>query len=161
MTKPKKIGIVLLTAGAVLVIAALLLFSHNRAEDRRAGESAEETLRLVEAAMAERGTNGETGTTPAPGDSEPDAAATATNAPGASASPGAAAAGTETGSGGLPAPPALDMPTVRSGAYDYIGYLLIFRATISRCPSRQRGASPRWKFPPAATPAACTTIISS
>ena len=109
MTKPKKIGIVLLTAGAVLVIAALLLFSHNRAEDRRAGESAEETLRLVEAAMAERETNGETGTTPAPG---------------ASASPGAAAAGTETGSGGLPAPPALDMPTVRSGAYDYIGYLV-------------------------------------
>ena len=66
MTKPKKIGIVLLTAGAVLVIAALLLFSHNRAEDRRAGESAEETLRLVEAAMVGRGTNGETGTTPAP-----------------------------------------------------------------------------------------------
>ena len=108
MTKPKKIGIVLLTAGAVLVIAALLLFSHNRAEDRRAGESAEETLRLVETAMAERETNGETGTTPAPG---------------ASASPGTATAGTETGSGGLPAPPALDMPTVRSGAYDYIGYL--------------------------------------
>lgn len=123
MTKPKKIGIVLLTAGAVLVIAALLLFSHNRAEDRRAGESAEETLRLVETAMAERGTNGETGTTPAPGAAGPDAAATAANAPGASASPGAAAAGTETGSGGLPAPPELDMPTVRSGAYDYIGYL--------------------------------------
>ena len=97
MTKPKKIGIVLLTAGAVLVIAALLLFSHNRAEDRRAGESAEETLRLVEAAMAERETNGETGTTPAPGDGEPDAAAPAPNAPGAAASPGAAAAGTETG----------------------------------------------------------------
>lgn len=123
MTKPKKIGIVLLTAGAVLVIAALLLFSHNRAEDRRAGESAEETLRLVETAMAERGTNGETGTTPAPGAAGPDAAATAANAPGASASPGAEAAGTETGSGGLPAPPELDMPTVRSGAYDYIGYL--------------------------------------
>ena len=99
MTKPKKIGIVLLTAGAVLVIAALLLFSHNRAEDRRAGESAEETLRLVEAAMAERETNGETGTTPAPGDGEPDAAATAENAPGASASPGTAAAGTETANG--------------------------------------------------------------
>lgn len=123
MTKPKKIGIVLLTAGAVLVIAALLLFYHNRAEDRRAGESAEETLRLVEAAMAERETNGETGTTPAPGAAEPNATATAANAPGTSASPGAAAAGTETGSGGLPAPPALDMPTVRSGAYDYIGYL--------------------------------------
>ncbi len=41
----------------------------------------------------------------------------------ASPSPGAAAAGTETGSNGLPAPPALDMPTVHSGAYDYIGYL--------------------------------------
>lgn len=123
MTKPKKTGIVLLTAGAVLVVAALLLFSHNRAEDRRAGESAEETLRLVEAAMAEREASGETGTTPAPdADTSADSNA-ATNAPGASASPGTSAAGTETGSNGLPAPPALDMPTVRSGAYDYIGYL--------------------------------------
>ena len=122
MTKPKKIGIVLLTAGAVLVIAALLLFSHNRAEDKRAGESAEETLRLVEAAMAEREANGETGTTPAP-DADTSAAPAATNAPGASVSPGASPAGTETGSNGLPAPPALDMPTVRSGSYDYIGYL--------------------------------------
>lgn len=124
MTKPKKTGIVLLTAGAVLVIAALLLFSHNRAEDKRAGESAEETLRLVEAAMAEREASGETGTTPAP-DADPAGgpAAADTNAPGASASPGVSPAGTETGSNGLPAPPALDMPTVRSGAYDYIGYL--------------------------------------
>lgn len=104
------------------MIAALLLFSHNRAEDKRAGESAEETLRLVEAAMAEREASGETGTTPAP-DADTSAAPAATNAPGASASPGASPAGTETGSNGLPAPPALDMPTVRSGAYDYIGYL--------------------------------------
>lgn len=125
MTKPKKIGIVLLTAGAVLVIAALLLFSHNRAEDKRAGESAEETLRLVEAAMAEREANGGTGTPPVP-DADLSAnsnTAAASNAPGASASPGASAAGTETGPNGLPAPPAFDMPTVRSGAYDYIGYL--------------------------------------
>ena len=50
-----------MTAGAVLVIAALLLFSHNKLEDYRAGKQAEETLRAVEAAMAERETGGETG----------------------------------------------------------------------------------------------------
>ena len=122
MRKRNKTGIVLLTAGAVLVIAALLLFSRNRMEDYRAGKQAEETLRAVEAAMDARGANGETETTPAPDAAEP-AAATAANAPGASASPGAATAGTETGSSGLPAPPALDMPTVRTGSYDYIGYL--------------------------------------
>ena len=111
-----------MTAGAVLVIAALLLFSRNRMEDYRAGKQAEETLRAVEAAMDVRGADGETETTAAPDAAEP-AAAAAANAPGASASPGAATAGTETGSSGLPAPPALDMPTVRTGSYDYIGYL--------------------------------------
>ncbi|MGM9546902.1 MAG: sortase [Oscillospiraceae bacterium] len=104
------------------MIAALLLFSRNRMEDYRAGKQAEETLRAVEAAMDARGGTGETETTPAPDAAEP-AAATAENAPGASASPGAATAGTETGSSGLPAPLALDMPTVRTGSYDYIGYL--------------------------------------
>ena len=104
------------------MIAALLLFSRNRMEDYRAGKQAEETLRAVEAAMDVRGADGETETTAAPDAAEP-AAATAANAPGASASPGAATAGTETGSSGLPAPPALDMPTVRTGSYDYIGYL--------------------------------------
>lgn len=122
MRKRNKTGIVLLTAGAVLVIAALLLFSRNRMEDYRAGKQAEETLRAVEAAMDVRGADGETETTAAPDAAEP-AAAAAANAPGASASPGAATAGTETGSSGLPAPPALDMPTVRTGSYDYIGYL--------------------------------------
>ena len=57
MRKRNKTGIVLLTAGAVLVIAALLLFSHNRMEDYRAGKQAEETLRAVEAAMDARGAN--------------------------------------------------------------------------------------------------------
>ena len=47
-----------MTAGAVLVIAALLLFSHNRMEDYRAGKQAEETLRAVEAAMDARGGTG-------------------------------------------------------------------------------------------------------
>ena len=60
MRKRNKTGIVLLTAGAVLVIAALLLFSHNRMEDYRAGKQAEETLRAVESAMDARGGTGET-----------------------------------------------------------------------------------------------------
>ena len=113
-------------AGAVLVIAALLLFSHNRIEDKRAGESAEETLRLVEAAMAAREASGETG---ANGNAAAAASPSATSSPGASASPNATAqpgAATGTAAGGryaIPEAPALDMPTVRSGAYDYIGYL--------------------------------------
>ena len=116
-----------MTAGAVLVIAALLLFSHNRMEDYRAGKQAEETLRAVEAAMDARGGTGETEATAAPDAAAPDAAATATNAPGASASPGAQPGntpGTQPESrDAVPAPPALDMPTVRTGSYDYIGYL--------------------------------------
>ena len=108
MKKSDKTGIVLLTAGVVLVIAALLLFSHNRIEDKKAGENAEETLRLLEDAMTERETKGETGATPAPD---------------VSASPGVSPAGTGNGSNGRSAPPELDMPTVRSGAYYYIGYL--------------------------------------
>ena len=118
-----------MTAGAVLVIAALLLFSHNKLEDYRAGKQAEETLRAVEAAMAERETSGETG---ANENAAPPSAAAPTIRPAASASPTAAAQpGTTPQPGGaqsggrddLPEPPALDMPTVRTGDYDYIGYL--------------------------------------
>ena len=126
MRKRNKTGIVLLTAGAVLVIAALLLFSHNRMEDYRAGKQAEETLRAVESAMDARGGTGETEATAAPDAAAPDAAATAANAPGAS--PAAVQPGNTPGMqpesrDAVPAPPALDMPTVHSGAYDYIGYL--------------------------------------
>ena len=128
MTKPKKTGIVLLTAGAVLVIAALLLFSHNKLEDYRAGKQAEETLRAVEAAMAERETSGETG---ASENAARSSAAAPTIRPAASASPMATAQPGTTPPGGtqnggrddIPEPPALDMPTVRTGDYDYIGYL--------------------------------------
>ena len=118
-----------MTAGAVLVIAALLLFSHNKLEDYRAGKQAEETLRAVEAAMAERETSGETGANE--NVARPSAAAP-TIRPVASASPTAAAQpGTTPQPGGaqsggrndIPEPPALDMPTVRTGDYDYIGYL--------------------------------------
>lgn len=142
MRKRNKTGIVLLTAGAVLVIAALLLFSHNKIEDYRAGKQAEETLRAVEAAMAEREANGETGgTADAPGASENAAPSDSAAAPGisqvpkATAQPGTAAAPGTTAQPGdtsgtapsgrdeIPEPPAFDMPTVRTGAYDYIGYL--------------------------------------
>ena len=108
------------------MIAALLLFSHNRMEDYRAGKQAEETIRAVESAMDARGGTGETEATAAPDAAAPDAAATATNAPGAS--PAAAQPGNTPGTqpenrDAVPAPPALDMPTVRTGSYDYIGYL--------------------------------------
>lgn len=114
-------------AGVVLVIAALLLFSHNRLEDQKAGASAEETLRLVEAAMAAREASGETGG--ANGNDAAIASPAATSLPGASASPsvspqpGASSGTTAGGRYAIPEAPALDMPTVRSGAYDYIGYL--------------------------------------
>lgn len=113
-----------MTAGAVLVIAALLLFSHNKIEDYRAGKQAEETLRAVEATMAEREANGETGADEtAAATADPAAAGT----PGASASPGAQPGNTPgtqpENRDAVPAPPALDMPTVRTGSYDYIGYL--------------------------------------
>ena len=98
-----------MTAGVVLVFAALLLFFHNRIEDKKAGENAEKTLQQLEDAITEREAKDETDTT---------------RAPDVSSSPGMPSpAGTGSGSNGLPAPPALDMPTVHSGAYDYIGYL--------------------------------------
>ena len=112
------------------MFAALLLFFHNRIEDKKAGENAEKTLQQLEDAITEREAKDETDTT---------------RAPDVSSSPGMPSpAGTGSGSNGLPAPPALegyfrhspatqplkipappalDMPTVRSGAYDYIGYL--------------------------------------
>ena len=109
MKKLDKTGLFLLTAGVVLVFAALRLFFHNRIEDKTAGENAEKTLQQLEDAMTEREAKDETAATPAPD---------------VSSSPGMPSpAGTGSGSNGLPAPPALDMPTVRSGAYDYIGYL--------------------------------------
>ena len=109
MKRLDKTGLILLTAGVVLVFAALLLFFHNRIEDKTAGENAEKTLQQLEDAITEREAKDETDTT---------------RAPDVSSSPGMPSpAGTGSGSNGLPAPPALDMPTVRSGAYDYIGYL--------------------------------------
>lgn len=58
---PDKKGIAILTAGAVLILSALLLFIHNRREDARAGQEAESLLAGVEAAIKEKSAE-----TPAP-----------------------------------------------------------------------------------------------
>ena len=49
---PKKSGVILISLGAVLILAALLLFLYNRSEDRRAGQEAESLLEDVRSAMA-------------------------------------------------------------------------------------------------------------
>lgn len=52
MAMPKKSGVILISLGAVLILAALLLFLHNRGEDRRAGQEAESLLEDARSAMA-------------------------------------------------------------------------------------------------------------
>lgn len=54
MTK-KRAGIALVMTGAVLLLAALLLFAYNRFEDARAGEEAAEILAEVHTAINEAG----------------------------------------------------------------------------------------------------------
>ena len=49
---PKKSGVILISLGAVLILAALLLFLYNRSEDRRAGQEAESLLEYVRSTMA-------------------------------------------------------------------------------------------------------------
>lgn len=49
---PKKSGVILISLGAVLILAALLLLLYNRGEDRRAGQEAESLLEDVRSAMA-------------------------------------------------------------------------------------------------------------
>ena len=49
---PKKSGVILISLGAVLILAALLLLLYNRSEDRRAGQEAESLLEDVRSAMA-------------------------------------------------------------------------------------------------------------
>lgn len=50
---PKKAGILLVIAGAVLILSALLLFFYNANEDKQAGEQAEALLEEVRAEMEE------------------------------------------------------------------------------------------------------------
>ena len=49
---PKKSGVILISLGAVLILAALLLFLYNRSEDHRAGQEAESLLEDARSAMA-------------------------------------------------------------------------------------------------------------
>ena len=49
---PKKSGVILISLGAVLILAALLLFLYNRSEDRHAGQEAESLLEDVRSTMA-------------------------------------------------------------------------------------------------------------
>ena len=51
---PKKAGIVIMIAGAVLIIAALSLFLYNRQEDAQAGQAAESLLREMQSMMDEK-----------------------------------------------------------------------------------------------------------
>lgn len=48
---PKKAGIAIMAAGAVLILSALLLFVHNRQKDAQAGQEAESLLESVEAVI--------------------------------------------------------------------------------------------------------------
>ena len=66
---PKKAGIAIMAAGAVLIISALLLFVHNRQEDAQAGQEAESLLESVEAvieAQAGRKPSPSPGVSPSP-----------------------------------------------------------------------------------------------
>lgn len=51
---PKKLGVALVTLGAVLILSALLLFLHNQREDEQAGEQAEALLTEVEQIIEQR-----------------------------------------------------------------------------------------------------------
>ena len=53
---PRKIGSICVSAGVVLVLAALLLFLYNRYEDERAGQRSNRMLADVQAMIAERNT---------------------------------------------------------------------------------------------------------
>ena len=48
---PKKAGVAIMAAGAVLIISALLLFLYNRNQDATAGQEAESLLESVEAVI--------------------------------------------------------------------------------------------------------------
>ena len=49
---PKKSGVILISLGAVLILAALLLFLYNRSEDHRAGQEAESLLEDARSAIS-------------------------------------------------------------------------------------------------------------
>lgn len=54
---PKKMGIVFVLTGAVLILSALLLFLNNTAEDAQAGKDAEAVMMDVQSIIADRKNN--------------------------------------------------------------------------------------------------------
>ena len=96
---PKKIGIIFVTIGVVLILSALLLFLYNGYEDRRAGQQAELLMDEIKSAIAEK----------IPSTAKPTESETETEA--ATAEP-------------QKTPPP-EMPVVVIDGYGYIGYLSI------------------------------------
>lgn len=95
---PKKTGIAIVAAGAVLILSALLLLLYNRYEDAHAGQEAENLLTDIEAAIAAQTTDTPAATMPNKG-----------------------------GNTATPSPTALDpeMPVVTLDGYEYVGYVEI------------------------------------
>lgn len=104
---PKKAGIAIAAAGAVLILSALLLFFHNQQEDVQAGQEAESLLARVEAAIAEQ-----TGTDPTDPTVWLSPVITAQDSP---AEPSVTDA--------VPLDP--EMPVVMLDGYEYVGYMQI------------------------------------
>lgn len=93
-----KAGILILAAGVLLLLSALLLFRRNRADDRLAGERAGRLLADIESAMAEQ-----------PAEKAPDAS-------GSGPLPDVSAPGD---------PLDAELPTVEIDGYGYVGQLEI------------------------------------
>ena len=63
---PKKLGAIFVALGAVLILSALLLFLHNKQEDRRAGQEAETLLTQLRSVMETRAEETQSTELPAP-----------------------------------------------------------------------------------------------
>lgn len=99
---PKKIGIIFVTIGVVLILSALLLFLYNKYEDRRAGQQTELLMDEIKSAIAEERTPT---ANPTDIDEETKTEETATSEP----------------QEAIPT----EMPVVVIDGYGYIGYLSV------------------------------------
>lgn len=128
---PKKAGIAIVIAGAVLILSALLLFFHNRREAQTAGREAESLMSALESRLSEAETEETTAArstqTEAISDGETETAEETTQA---------------------------EMPVVSIDGYEYVGYLEIptlelklpvlsewDSALLQKAPCRQHGST--------------------
>ena len=109
----KKAGVFVMTAGAVLLLSALLLLCHNRSESVRAGQQAERLLEGIEAYLADAPA---AQTVSAPADDPSDENA---SKEGGDTGPFASA------SSDRPQPYDPEMPTVILDGYGFVGHLEI------------------------------------